>query len=45
MGINHSLLPNNNVKSPLPFWVVVTLMFSCIIFINDYICILNDSPR
>ena len=29
---------------PYPFWVVITLLFSWIIFINNYICILTDSP-
>ena len=30
---------------PYPFLVVITQLFSCIIFINDCICILTGSPR
>ena len=30
---------------PYPFLVVITQFLSCIIFINDCICILNGSPR
>ena len=30
---------------PYPFLVVITLLFSCIIFINDCICILTVSPE
>ena len=29
---------------PYPFFVVITLLFSCIIFINYCICILTGSP-
>ena len=29
---------------PYPFFVVITQLFSCIIFINDCICILTGSP-
>ena len=29
---------------PYPFFVVITQLFSCIIFINGCICILTDSP-
>ena len=29
---------------PYPFLVVITQLFSCIVFINDFICILTGSP-
>ena len=29
---------------PLPFFVVITQLLSCIVSINDSICILNGSP-
>ena len=32
------------VTYPYPFFVVINLLFSCIIFINDCICILTGSP-
>ena len=32
------------VTYPYPFLVVITQFFSCIIFINDCICILTGSP-
>ena len=44
MRITHYLLPQNNGNLPLPFLVVITLMFSCIIFFHDCICILTGSP-
>ena len=44
MGITHSLLPKNNGNLPLPFFVVITLFLSWIIFINDCIYILTGSP-
>ena len=30
--------------NPYPFLVVITQLFSCIIFINDCICVLTGSP-
>ena len=30
---------------PYPFLVIITLLFSCIIFVNDFICILTGSSR
>ena len=41
MGTAHSLLAQNNGNLPLPFLVVITLLFSHKIFINDCICILT----
>ena len=38
------LLTKNNGNSPLPFLVVITLLFTSIIFINNCICILTGSP-
>ena len=29
---------------PYPFLVVITQLFSCIIFINEFTCILTGSP-
>ena len=44
MGINRSLLPQKNGNLPLPFLVVITLLFSWTIFINYCIFILTGSP-
>ena len=44
MGIVRSPLPQNNGNLPLTFLVVMTKLFSCIMFINDYICILTGNP-
>ena len=45
MGINRSLLPQNNGNLPFPFFVVIALLLSWIIFINDCICILTGSTE
>ena len=44
MGIAHSPLSQNNGNLPLPFLVVITQVFSYIIFINDCIFLLTGSP-
>ena len=44
MVITRSLLPLNSGNLPLPFFLVITLLFSCKIFIADCICILTGSP-
>ena len=46
IGVTYSPLPQNNCNSPLPlpFLVVISQLFSCIIFINDCICIWTVSP-
>ena len=38
MGITRSLLPQNNGNLPLPFFVVLTQLFTWIIFVNDCMC-------
>ena len=43
MGITRSTLPQNNVDLPLPFFMVITLLFSWIIFIHYCIFILTGS--
>ena len=44
MGITLSPLPQNNGNLPLPFFVVINLLFSCKIVIDDCILILTGSP-
>ena len=44
MVITHSPLPLNNGIYPCPLLVVITLLLSWIIFINNYIYILTGSP-
>ena len=43
MAITCSPLPQNNGNLPVPFLVVISQLFSWIIFINDCICILTGS--
>ena len=45
MGITRSPLPQNIGNLPLPFFMEITQLFSCIIFMNYCICILNGSPE
>ena len=45
MGITCYTLPRKNGNLPLPVFVVISLLFSWIIFIHCCICILTGSPR
>ena len=45
MGINCSLLHQNNGNLPLPSFVAITQLFFWIIFINDFMCVLTGSPE
>ena len=45
MKITCFLLPQNNGDLILPFFVIITLLLSCIIFNNDCICILTGLSK
>ena len=45
MGNIPSPLPHYNSNLPLTFLVIMTQLFSWMIIINDFMCILTGSPR